>query len=194
MAPGEIDNVKRCRFAGLIAAGFKPFVLEDRQVHGNGPLRDGVHFSNVAASLSLDLPDADHWAVPHAAIELLQAEVKIGWAQIHRAIGAVGKGLHRSHHSIIFLAKLLRSRMLIGRISLRKNESLHPHSIHARYQESHALLGGVARHRTEMRVLVPHPQGPAQLGVATEFPGLSLGKCHGGACAKTLQYGSPVRQ
>jgi hypothetical protein len=39
----------------------------------------------------LDLADADHGAIAHAAIELLHAEFGIRGAQIHRAIGAAGE-------------------------------------------------------------------------------------------------------
>ena len=80
VALGEFDDVERRGFAGLIAAGFEPFVLQDRQMHGDSPLGDGIHSGNVAARLGLDLPDADHRAVPHTAIELLQAEVEIDGA------------------------------------------------------------------------------------------------------------------
>ena len=83
-------------------------------------------------------------------------------------------------------------RVLVGRVPLGKDEPLHPHPIHALYQEGHAFLGGIAGHRTEVGVLVPDPYVPSQSRVATELPGLSLGKRQDGACAKTFKKGSPL--
>src|SRR3989454_6725983 len=99
--------------------------------------------------------------------------------------------IYSSDHSIVFPPNLVRGRMLVGRIPLGKDESLHPHSIHALYQEGQALLGGIARHRTQMGVLVPDPHVPAQSRGATELPGPSRDR-QGAACAKTLQKGTPV--
>jgi hypothetical protein len=124
VALSELNQVIRCGLAWLITAGFEPRVLQDRRIHGGRSLHDEIHFRNVARPVSFDLPDADHRAIPHAAIELLHAEFGVRWAHIHGAIGAVGKAPHSPHHSIVFLSKLVRRGVEVGGIPLGKEEPL----------------------------------------------------------------------
>ena len=74
VALGEFDDVKRRGFAGLVAAGFEPLVLEDDHLISDCPLGDGIHISNVTPHLSLDLPNHHHGAVPHTPVQLLHTE------------------------------------------------------------------------------------------------------------------------
>ena len=105
-----------------------------------------------------NLSNADHGTVPNAAIKLLQAETGITGAQIHGAIGPRGKPPHGPHDSIVFLAQIVGSWMIVGRITLRQDEPLDSQTVGATDQHLHSLLGRVARRRVEMAVAVPDPE------------------------------------
>ena len=81
--------------------------------------------------------------------------------------------------------------MLVGRLPLGKDDSLHPHPIHAPYQEGHAFLGGIAWHRTEMAMVVPDAHGPACFRSAKRLR-LGLSDCQRQLCANTLEERATV--
>src|SRR5215510_10103425 len=124
MPLSKLNQVVWAGFTGFIAVDFEPRVLQDGHVH-RGSLRDDqIHFRNVATPVSLQLADAHHGAVLHATIELLKAELQVSWAQIDRTVSSVWKAPQGSQHSIVFLSKLLRGGMAVGRVALGEYKPL----------------------------------------------------------------------
>ena len=76
--------------------------------------------------IDLQFADTNHRPIADAAIELPQTEIKKSGAQINRPVGSLGKAPHRTHHSIVFLAQLVLSRMQVRRVALGKDQPIDP--------------------------------------------------------------------
>src|SRR6266849_4315957 len=123
MPPGKLDNVVRSGFARFVASHLQPGVLHYGRIEWRGALHDGIKFGCTAALGHQEL-NADHRSVAHAAVELIEAGLKIVRIEVYKAIRAIGPAFDGAQHLIVFLAELRGRRIHKKWISEREHDPL----------------------------------------------------------------------
>ena len=135
--------------------------------------------------------DADHRAITHAPVKLLQAEVAMVGIQIHKTKGAAGPAAHSLQHLVVFLAELLRGWIGLKREPQGEHNPVDSQTVRELDQLRHALFRGFSWRRTEMAVHIPDQGWRVRFRGAGE-PGLGLSQRQGQASAKASEKCSPV--
>ena len=151
---GEGDEVIGGGFAGVVAAGFDPGVLEDDGFQLGGASDQGVQAWVIAAAGDPEF-DADHGAVGDAALELGVAGIKMFAAQINKAKEAVGKGGASSQDVVVLLDELFCGGVLQKAQAHINAEAFDAHAVRVANEVGGPLFGGEAREAGEMTVEVP---------------------------------------
>ena len=163
VSSGEFRQVHRCGFTGQVAGDLEPGVLKHDGFQFGRAFDDRIEFRGVAMLRDPEL-DAHHRAIAHAAIEFVEAGLRVIRIEIDESECALGKMADGAQHVVVLPAHPFRGRIVTPLHAHEEAQPRDAQAVRVFEQFAEARLRSVPRHAVQMAVQVPdfHARWPGE--------------------------------